>query len=202
MKFWLMSLAEGPLSSPLGSVMPDTEFSKAASLCGSTPAAVRKVFRAANANTVEMQLSKAGSPTVEREHQVIPDLLFWVSTPIFSERAASLAIEFGCDSEEFWPCRFDTNQEEKFFFHLPLRSFDIIDYEKSSFSMTIPSTPPLPMFIQAITIKEVVGFIAPCFRASIPGREQVLTELFVLDNFKSAWELRGFSGAAFRLLSD
>jgi hypothetical protein len=197
MKLWQMNQEKGDL----GAVMPK-ELQRAASLCGISPIGVREVFHSANVDAISMQIAKGGSPTVETSRQVIPDFLIWVSMPIFSKRAASLAMELGCSSEEFWPCRFQTNPDESYFFHLPTKSFDIIDYEKSRFLMTIPGDPPLPMFIQEVKVKQIPDFIPSCFRASIPGVSQVLLELFVRDDFRNEWEQGRFSGATFLEMSN
>jgi hypothetical protein len=197
MEFWQMSQEAGEL----GSVTADGELLKAASLCSNTPSALRKVFHSTNAQMVDMQVAKGGATTVEQGSQSIPDFLVLVSTPIFSDRAASLAIDLGCTPEEFLPCRFLTNPDERHFFHLPIKSYDVVDYENSSFLMTLPGNPPVPMFIQVMKAKQVSDVIPPCFRASIPGSDQVLVELFASDDLKTVWDQKGFSGATFRLMS-
>lgn len=196
MIFWEMSGEEGALAG----FLPDETLSKGLTGCGLDPGAVRNVFDGAKANPVDMQIGKPSAATVEKERQEIPDLVIW-SWPIFSHRAASTAIELGCGPGEFWPCRFQTNPEEKFFFHLPTRNFDIVDIEKSTFLQVLPLDPPIPMFIENLAIKQLPDHLPPCFRVEIPRTGQVFTELFVRDDFKIAWEQKAFRGVTFRRLS-
>jgi hypothetical protein len=192
-----MAEAEGEL----GSVIADGPFVEAVSLSAGSPIALREAFCAANLETVDMKLAKAGAAVAEVGCQDIPDFLTWVSTPIFSDRAASLAVELGCDQEEFWPCKFQTNPDQKYFFHLPMKSFDIVDFEQSSFLMTLPGNPPIPMFIQDLKVKKIPKHFTPCFRVSIPHSREVLVELFVREDFKIAFESHNFTGGKFRMLA-
>ena len=115
MTFWEMSAQEGTL---IGFI-PDETLLKGLTGCGSDLGAIRNVFDQAKASPVDMQLAKPSAATVEKEKQEIPDHVIWSWIPIFSDRAASTAIELGCGTDEFWPCRFQTNPEEKFFFIYP-----------------------------------------------------------------------------------
>ncbi len=196
MIFWEMSGQEGELFG----FMPDETLSRGVGDCGLDPGAVRNTFDRAQANPVDMQLVRGSASTTEKERQEIPDLVIW-SFPIFSDRAASTAIELGCGVDEFWPCRFQTNPEEKFFFHLPARSFDIVDIEKSTFRHVLPLDPPIPLFIEHLATKQLPDHLPGCFRAKIPRTGQVFGELFVREDFKIAWEQKAFSGAKFRRLS-
>src|SRR5215471_12123118 len=123
---WAM---DGQSDGALGGYVPDEHLSTAMALCGANLVAVRKVLHSARANPVEMQLAKPGADTAERSRQSIPDFLIWSWIAIFSSRAASTAIECGNEPEEFWPCRFQSNPEEKFFLHLPVKAFDIVDVD-------------------------------------------------------------------------
>jgi hypothetical protein len=159
-----------------GAFMPDGDLMKKASLCGISPVDVREVFRAAGADPVELQLVKSSGTEVETERQIISDYLVWSWAPIFSERAASLAIELGCEPDEFWACRFQTNPGEAFFFHLPIRSFDVVDVENSTFLMTLPGDPPFSMFIDRLVTKLLPDQLPPCFRVKMPRTRQTFSE--------------------------
>jgi hypothetical protein len=197
MKFWEMSGQEGAL---VGFV-PDEKLSMAMTHCGINPVAVRNALHLAKADPVDMQLGEHSAATVRKEKQVIPDLVFWSWIAIFSDRATTTAIEFDCEPDEFWPCRFQSNPGEQFFFHLPTRCFDIVDIEKSAFRQILPLNPPIPMFIERLAVKQFPDHLPPCFRAKIPRTKQVFSELLIRDDFKLAWEQRAFRGAKFRQLS-
>jgi len=194
-KIWEMNPEEGSLVG----TMPD-ELLKTLVRCGS-PAEERKALHAAGASVVHMQLAKPSAATVENTRQSLPDLVIWSSIRIFSRRAVSAAIEYGCESEEFWPCRFQSNPEEEFFLHLPVKVFDIVDVDKSTFKHILPLNPPIPMFIEKLVTKPLPEHLTPIFRAERPGTVQVFSELFVRDDFKLAWNRNAFAGAVFRLLS-
>lgn len=197
MTFWEMSAQEGTLFGH----MPDETLLKRLTGSGRDFGAIRNVFDRAKANPVDMQLAKPSAATVEKEKQEIPDLVIWSWIPIFSDRAVSTAIELGCGTDEFWPCRFQTNPEENFFFHLPTRSFDIIDMEKSTFRHFLPLDPPIPVFIEHLVTKQQPDHLPGCFRVEIPGIGQVFGELIVREDFKIAWEQKALRGATFRRLS-
>ncbi|HKD20540.1 MAG TPA: hypothetical protein VKB71_00945 [Rhizomicrobium sp.] len=196
MKIWEITAQEGSLIGYL----PDKLLSKALILCGS-PAAERKALHTARASVVQMQLAKPTADTVEKNRQSIPDFLIGWMFAIFSERAASAAIRYGCESEEFWPCRFQSNPDEEFFLHLPVKAFDIVDVDKTTFKSILPLDPPLPLFIENLVTKPLPAHLPPCFRAERPGTDHVFSELFIRDDFKLAWQRNAFSGADFRLLS-
>ena len=183
----------------LGGYMPG-ELSKKLVLCGNS-AAARKALHAAGARVVQLQIAKPTADTVEKKRQSIPDLVIWAWIPIFSRRAASAAIECGCEPEDFWPCRFQTNPDEEFFLHLPLKVFNIVDVDKSTFKHILPLEPPIPTFIEKLGAKPLPEHLPPFFRAEIPGTDQVFGEIFVRDDFKLAWQRNAFAGADFRLLS-
>lgn len=197
MIFWEMSKQEGTLVG----FIPDETLLRGLTGCGRNPGAVRDALDRARANPVDMQIGKPSAVTVEKERQEIPDLVFWSWIPIFSDRAASAMIELGCETDEFWPCRFQSNPGEKYFFHLPARCFDIIDIDKSTFRHVLPLDPPIPMFIEHLATKQLPDHLPPCFRVEIPRIGQVFSEVFVREDFKIAWERKSFSGAEFRRLS-
>ena len=198
MTFWEMSGDEGALVG----YMPDEKLSMAVTRCGINPLAVRNVLQVANVNEVDMQLGKPSAAAVEKERQFISDIVFWSWITIFSDRAVSTATELGCAPDEFWPCRFQSNPGEKFFFHLPERTFDIIDVDKSTFRQILPLDPPIPMFVERVATKNLPEHLPPCFRVDIPRTKQVFSELFVRENFKLAWAQKAFKGAKFRRLSE
>ena len=162
---------------------------------------MRNAFSLANAKPVDMQVARPSAATVEREHQEIPDLVIWSWITIFSNRAASTAIELGCEAEEFWPCQFRSNPDERFFFHLPVKTFDIIDIDKSTYRHFLPVEPPIPVFIEQLMLRQSSDHLPPCFRIEIPRTGQVFSELVVREDFKVAWEEKAFRGAEFRRLS-
>jgi hypothetical protein len=197
MTLWEMSAEEESL---VGYV-PDEKLSMAMTLCGISPGAVRSALDAANVDAVDMQLGKPSAATVEKDRQIVSDIMFWSWIAIFSDRAASTAIKFGCGPGEFWPCRFQSNPGEKFFFHLPVETFDIVDIEKSTFRQILPIDPPIAMFIERLVTKQLPNYLPPCFRANVPRTKQVFSELFVREDFKLAWDRKGFNGAKFRQLT-
>ncbi len=197
MTIWAMRGQEGSL---VGFV-PDERLAKAITTCGMNPIAVREVLRAAGMEIFDMQIAEPSATRVEMNRQSIPDLVIWSWIAIFSQRAASTAVELGCEAGEFWPCRFQSNPEEEFFFHLPLKVFDIVDVKRSTFRHILPVDPPIPMFIEALVTKQLPDELPPCFRAETPGTTIVFSELFVRDDFRLAWDRNAFRGAVFRRLS-
>jgi len=197
MILWEMSSDEGML---VGYV-PDKSLSKALTLCGINPVAVRKALVAAHARPANMQVVKPSADKVEREPQNIPNIVFWAWIPIFSDTAASAAIELGCESDEFWPCRFQSNPKEKYHIHLPTKTFDIVDVEKSTFRHVLPLNPPVPMYFERLVTRTTLEDVPPCFRANIPGTNQTFPRLLVREDFKLIWEKDRFSGAVFRQLT-
>lgn len=197
MTIWAMDAREEAL---VGFV-PDEQLAKAITAGGMHPVAVRKVLLAAGVSVIDMQIAKPLGTKVETGRQSIPDLVMWSWIAIFSRRAASAAMELGCEKEEFWPCRFQSNPDEEFFFHLPLKVFDVVDVNRSTFQHFLPLDPPVPIFIETLVEKQLSGELPPCFRAETPGTTIVFGELLVRDDFRLAWERNTFSGATFRPLS-
>lgn len=197
MKFWEISCNEDAM---VGFV-PDKSLSQNMVRANINPVAVRNVFDYAKQRPVDMQISRPLSDKRETNRQEIQDLLNWGWIKIFSKRATETAIELGCMDHDFWPCRFQTNPEEEFFFHLPINNFDIVDVANSVFRTFIPLTPPIPVFIEKLMVKEPLPNLPPLFKSQIPGTAVFFPELFSLENFKISWEKKGFRGAEFRPLT-
>jgi hypothetical protein len=188
-----------------GVYLADDAVSDAAHAGGLNPTVARDAFKAGNLNVVRFFLVEPDSgKEIEAERQIISDFLIWSWVPIFSDRAKTLACELGCQIDEFWACSFQSNPGERFFLHLPKQSHDIVDVANSTFLMTIPGpagVPPLPHIIQILRTKQLPASLPACFRASIPGHQQVFSELFASDEFKIAWEGQKYTGADFRRLA-
>jgi hypothetical protein len=184
--------------------LPDNELSRATHAGGINPTVMRRAFKAAGAEEITFQLVTSAGDAIKSERQAVSDLLIWSWVPILSERAMRLATSLGCEAIEFWRCRFQSNPGETFFLHLPTTAYDIVDVENSSFLMRIPAgadLPPLPHVIQVLKTKQLPDILPSCFRASIPGHQQVFSELFVRDEFKTRWERERWTGADFRRLA-
>jgi hypothetical protein len=139
---------------------------------------------------------------IESKCSIMSDFLVWAWVPIFSGRAKLVAIQHGCKDDEFLECRCHSNLEYAFFLHLPIKSYDIVDVDNSTFLMKFPGTPPLPHMIQVLKTKPLPPEPLPaCFRTSIPYHDQVFSELFAIDDFKLAWEQSEFKGVTFRQLT-
>jgi hypothetical protein len=167
---------------------------------GVNPVAVRGVLSAENVHEVSLQLVADDGTSAATERQQTSDLMFWSWVPIFSDRARSLLIRLGCVSDEFWPCRLESNAREFYFLHLPTETYDFVDVDKSEFSIVVPGDRPLPMFIRTLAVKRAPPAHRPCFRAEVPGHPQVFGELFVTSETKVSWERDGLTGAEFRKL--
>ena len=144
-----------------------------------------------------MQSGKPNAKNVESGRQILPDMLVWSWLLIFSTRAIRALTAAGCAGGEFWPCRFDTNPDDEFFFFLPEKHYDIIDFEKSKFRIVLPLDPPVPILIESLVALPLVEELPPCFHAEYPGRDIAFPDMFVRDDFKRKWEENGFTGARF-----
>jgi len=197
MKIWEMKHREGSL---VGYV-PNEKLLRAITLCASNPSSVRCILDVAELNPVSMQLLKPLEAAVEQGRQQIPDVVFWSWMAIFSDRAAAAAIELGSRPNDFWPCQFQNNPEEKFFFCLPTKSVDLVDVDRSTFRHVMPLAVPMPIFFERLATKPVTGELPPCFWADRPNTNLVFHEFLIRDDFKLAWERLGLTGAEFRLLT-
>jgi len=201
MNLWKMTTDD---ATNIGPVLLDEELSRAVRRCGWKPNLVRETLRGSCVASIEMGIAKLRSSHLELAAIKLPDFLIWIWIPIVSLEGARVMIGLGCDSKEFWPCRFQTNPDEQYFFHLPLRSYDIVDYEKSEFlqSLAFPGKDAIPMFAKNICFNAPTDKLPPCFRVSIPKINQTLIDLFVNDEFRSVWIERHLSGAQFTLLTE
>lgn len=180
--------------------LPDAMLADAAHRDGINPVAAHRAFCAAKAKPARFQLVEPDGVTIALSRQAIPDLLFWSWVPIMSDRARGLFVEMGCEVDEFWPCDFESNPGEDFFMHLPQRSIDAVDMVRSTFLATIPVSTPIPHHILSLVLIDGAALLPSCFRAPMPGYDQVLGDLFVSEELKVAWERNGLTGAKFRKL--
>ena len=199
MILWDMNSGKRVLTAVMGDKNTD-QLRMALVDAGTDPVKVRKVFRAAGADPLELQLMKERKRTVETQRQVISDILLYGITQILSSRGRTLAKQLGSMDDDFWPCRFDTNPNETFFLVLPNRTFDIVDPEKSSFLSFVPIDPPVPIDIDTLRFNRPPQGLPPLFRTRIPGTKAFFCGLLARDDFKTAWEQAKFTGATFRRL--
>jgi hypothetical protein len=192
MNFWLIKPAE----SGLVAFIPDSAFAKQ---FGQAPnmIAKRQIISSSAYGSIELQVGRPNASAVETDFQKLPDMLVWGWLPIFSERAVTAMTAYGCSIDEFWPCRFETNPGEKYFFHLPEKHYDIIDFEKSKFRMTLPLDPPVPVHLRSLVTLPSTELLPPCFQVGYSHRDVVYPEVFVRNDFKVQWEASGFTGATF-----
>lgn len=133
------------------------------------------------------------------EQDVPPvDVLFWSWIPVFSLRAKGLLVSSGVPIQDFIGCR--VGSQNSWSVHIPTRGEEVFDLSKSTFSMFIPLTPPLPFgTVEAVRLDgSHVHPVVSVFRSKIPRHEQVLADLFVTDEIVDAWQRRGLVGASFR----
>jgi hypothetical protein len=200
MILWEVKRKEGIL----GVYLPNKDASDAAQGHGTNTIVLRDVL--SSLNSIEFKLISNGGTLIEAKCPIMSDFLSWSwGVPIFSGRAKLLAIRHGCKDDEFLECRFQSNPEDVFFLHLPVKSYDIVDVAKSTFLVNFsapPGMPPRPHGIQTLKTKPLSPEPLPaCFRASVPGHHgQVFSELFAINNFKLAWEQSRFMGVSFRQL--
>jgi hypothetical protein len=191
MIYWALEAAD---DAP-GIYMPDTGLSDAIHKHGIAPARVRETLSARQVDSIPLQLLGPDG-NLAGQDCLTTDLLFWSWIPVFSERARTLCVKFGSAETDFWPCHFTSSPRN--FLHLPSLAEDVVDTERSTFLMTIPSEPPLPFHITHLVLRQQP--VAACFRAVLNGR-QVFSELLVNDQFKTEWEAQSMSGANFRHLT-
>ena len=131
----------------------------------------------------------------------VGDMLLFNWLPVFSERAYHLLLDKGCQDEEFVDCQLRVLGESAFKLHVPLQSYDVIDFARSVATQEIPLRPPIPFHFVSAHLKPGRVRLPPCFRVPAPGHPQVLSELFALDALRTAWLSSGFKGANFRRLA-
>jgi len=181
--------------------LPDKRLLSESHRDGVNPITVRKILWENTRQFPEFQLIADDGDSLLAERQILSDLLFWSWVPIVSERARRLLVSMGCGEDSFIACKISTNPDEKFCLHLPQESYDVVDVERSRFLMTIPGDPPIPFRILSLALKATPNQGLPaCFRATIPGHNQVFGELIVNNDLKKVWEEQELEGAQFRRL--
>jgi hypothetical protein len=193
MNYWAMEAAE---DSPF-SLMDDKALSDAVHRLGLSPRAAREVLHAAGYAPL-LQLLEPNSEAPASPHLSAPDCVFCSWVPVFSAAARDLFLRFGSTVEDFVPCRFVSRPAAPHFLHLPLDAPPVVDVDQSEFLMMIPADPPIPFHMTKLVLSGEPR--AGCFRASIPGHQQVFPELMASQEFKDAWGEAGLSGAEFRCL--
>ena len=163
----------------------------------------RGFFESRRLSQVELEVFTKDGMSVERPSIKLPDIVFWQSLMVFSNKAMSLMIELGSDPKEFWPCCFSNGYGGPFGIHLAHQCFDIIDIEKSDFGFVIPTIePPLPVIIDRIALSSTPENLPPCFRACIPGHPLMFGDSLITDTLQQAWEEAQIEGSEFRLVYD
>ena len=193
MNYWAMEASE---DSPFA-LMKDKELFDALHRFGLSPSAAREALRVAGYGP-SLQLFEPDSEVLASPQLSVPDCIFCSWIAVFSAAARELCLDFGNVPEDFVPCHFLTRPGYTHFLHLPLDSPPVVDIGRSEFLMEIPADPPIPFHIARLALSGEPR--TGCFRAAIPGYQQVFAELMVSQAFKDAWERRGLTGAEFRCL--
>jgi hypothetical protein len=169
---------------------------------GLSPATVRKALAAnSGEHPLTLELVKPDGKTLFEHAVPVGDMLLFNWLPVFSKRAYHLLLAEGCAAEEFIDCHLRVLGNTPFKAHLPLQSYDVLDFASSVALHSVPLAPPIPFHFVSAHLKASIQALPPCFRVSAPGHPQVLAELFAQDALRSAWSRAGFSGATFRRLS-
>lgn len=169
---------------------------------GLSPLVVRNALAAyRDKDTFTLELV-APDGTSLLDHSVpVGDMLLFNWLPVFSERAYRLLRDEGCKAEEFIDCRLRVLGNTPFKVHVPLQSYDVIDFARSVALHSIPVDPPIPFHFVSAYLKAALPNLPPCFRVPAPGHPQVLKELFAQDKLRESWSVAGLSGATFRRLA-
>ncbi len=132
---------------------------------------------------------------------VCEDALSWETTVALSSRAKALTVALGVDEGAFLACRIE-GVEETYHLYLPVNGIDVINFGTTRFNMVIPADPPIYHRVEQVSLKSGIApdTLPPMFMNQMPGYQQLLTDIFVTDECKSAWEGAGFTGAVFRPL--
>jgi len=200
MILWSIERQEGSL----GVYMPNSDVTIKLSDTGISCSAVRGILtRCFNNRPIEFNLVTPGGRLSTRHRLQAPDFLMWSWIPIFSRRAVDLMFALGSRKADFMACEFVHTTSKTACMHLPILSFDIVDLQRSQFSMIIPTSPPLPIGIRKLAIRntsdeEQAGH---CFRLEVPGHSQSFSEIVVSSRFASEWKAACFTGAEFRKLT-
>jgi hypothetical protein len=195
MSYWAMERQERTLDGYL----PREDLLDEAMRNGICPVTARQVLLGAFGNKpVPMHFVDSDGPVIDATR--VTDLVFWSWVPVFSDRARHLLVGQGAASADFVEATVEAGVDPRHL-HLPPKSYDVVDLERSAFVMTLPLDPPLPHGIRALSTKRASGPLPPCLRATVPGHAQVFGELLVSDNLRREWEQAGLTGAVFRDLT-
>lgn len=169
---------------------------------GLSPAVVRNAL-AERPTTCPLTLDLVKPDGKALYEQAVPvgDMLLFNWMPVFSERAYRLLLAAGCNVDEFIDCRLRVLGDTPFMVHLPLQSYDVIDFSRSVAMHSLPVSPPIPFHFVSVHLKLGTLALPPCFRVPVPGHPQVLAELFAQDALRLAWSAAALEGATFRRLA-
>ena len=169
---------------------------------GLSPAAIRTALaKSYAAHPLTLELVRPDGRTLYDHSVSVGDMLLFNWLPVFSERAFGLLLAEGCKDEEFIDCRLRVLGNIPFKVHVPLQSYDVIDFARSVAMHSIPLDPSVPFHFISAYLKQGKERLPPCFRVPAPSHPQVLSELFALDSLRTAWARSGFMGASFRRLA-
>jgi len=182
--------------------LADEALRREASKAGLSPSVVRSALAADRAQgPFTLELVAPNGTSLYEQSVPVGDMLLFNWLPIFSERAYQLLIDEGCDADEFIDCRLRVLGNTPFKIHVPVQSYDVIDFTRSVALHALPLDPPIPFHFVSAYLKAVTPNLPPCFRVPAPGHPQVLSELFAQDNLREAWSVAGLKGAFFRCLA-
>nr|WP_316643375.1 hypothetical protein [uncultured Roseateles sp.] len=169
---------------------------------GLSPAAVRQSLSEHAAKCpLTLDLVRPDGRALYDQAVPVGDMLLFNWLPVFSERAHQLLLAAGCAAEEFLDCRLRVLSNTPFKVHIPLKSYDAIDFARSAALHSIPLNPPIPFHFVSVYLKPGTWVLPPCFRVPAPGHPQVLAELFSQDALQVAWSGAALKGATFRRLA-
>jgi hypothetical protein len=169
---------------------------------GLSPATVRNALAASSTgHPLTLDLVKPDGVGILEHAVPVGDMLLFNWLPIFSERAYDLLLAEGCSGDEFIDCRLRVLGNAQFKVHIPVHSYDVLDFARSVALHSVALNPPIPFHFVSAYLKSSNLALPPCFRVPAPGHPQVLAELFAQDALRSAWLAAGFLGATFRPLS-
>ncbi|MDR7335517.1 hypothetical protein [Roseateles asaccharophilus] len=130
----------------------------------------------------------------------VGDWLQYSWFPIVSQRAFDLLVKLGCSEDEFIDVRVRVLGDEPFKAHLPLKSYDVLDWSTLVARHSIPLQPPIPFYIESVSSVAGVALAPPCFRVQARGHLQVLGEVFAQEHLRAAWQVGQFEGVVLRSL--
>jgi hypothetical protein len=189
---WAMERAEGTC----GAHTSDPALLDAVTRYGISPISARSRLKEGNLSLPNLTCGRSadGRPDLDCE-----DMIYFGWIPVFSVRALELLIDIGCRKNDFLQCICGTTEER--WMHLPVESIDLIDYQRSEFTMIVSQSPFIPFRVVRLVEKEQQT-VPPCFRAALSGTDQVLSDVLVMDSMRLRWEDAGFTGAIFRRVTE